>query len=164
MTEQSVLDPAAKKTVLRMITYGLYAVGVARGAERNMFTANWLTQVSFDPPLVALSVENSSHSIDLIRDSGVFALSVFKRGERETAGLLGKRWTLRPDKLREVGYRTGVTGCPILEDAVGAFECRVTAEVPAGDSTLFIAEVIHAEVLAEGEPLTMAEAGFRHAG
>lgn len=164
MTEQSVLDPAAKKTVLRMITYGLYAIGVARGAERNMFTANWLTQVSFDPPLVALSVENSSHSIDLIRDSGVFALSVFKRGERETAGLLGKRWTLRPDKLREVGYRTGVTGCPILEDAVGAFECRVTAEVPAGDSTLFIAEVIHAEVLAEGAPLTMAEAGFRHAG
>lgn len=40
----------------------------------------------------------------------------------------------------------------------------MTAEVPAGDSTLFIAEVIHAEVLAEGAPLTMAEAGFRHAG
>ena len=160
----SVLDPAAKKTVLRMFTYGLYAVGVARGEESNMFTANWLTQVSFDPPLLALSVENSSHSIELIRETGVFAVSVFERAEREQAGLLGKRWRLRPDKIREVGHHPGVTGCPILEDALGAVECRVSESVPAGDSTLFVAEVIHAEVLREGEPLTMAEAGFRHAG
>jgi hypothetical protein len=36
--------------------------------------------------------------------------------------------------------------------------------MPAGDSTVFLAEVINAEVQAEGTPLTMQEAGFRHAG
>ncbi|GAC1644371.1 MAG: flavin reductase family protein [Chloroflexota bacterium] len=163
-TDRPSLDPAAKKTVLRMFTYGLYAVGVARGEERNIFTANWLTQVSFDPPLVALSVENTSHSIELIRETGAFSLSVFARGDRELAGLLGKRWKLRPDKIKEIHYRIGVTGCPILEDALGAVECRVTASVPAGDSTLFVAEVIHAGILRQGDPLTMSEAGFRHAG
>jgi flavin reductase (DIM6/NTAB) family NADH-FMN oxidoreductase RutF len=63
--EQISVEPALRKAVLRTFTYGLYAVGVARGDERNLFTANWLTQVSFDPPLLAVSVENDSHSIGL---------------------------------------------------------------------------------------------------
>jgi flavin reductase (DIM6/NTAB) family NADH-FMN oxidoreductase RutF len=158
------IDPAARKSVLRMVSYGLYAVGVANGADRNMFTANWLTQVSFDPPLLALSVENDSHSIELVRRTGVFAVSVLEAAQKDEAGLLGKRWKLRPDKIEAVPTRSGITGCPILETALGYLECRVTAEVPAGDSTLFLAEIINAEVLREGRPLTMAEAGFRHAG
>ncbi len=158
------LDPATKKTVLRQFTYGLYAVGVARGEERNMFTANWLTQVSFEPPLLALSVENDSHSISMILETGVFAVSVLALGERELAGRLGKRWELRPDKLDNIPLREGTTGCPVLQDALGYVECQVTAEVVTGDSTVFIAQVIHAEALREGQALTMAEAGFRHAG
>ena len=159
-----VLDPAAKKTVLRLFTYGLYALGTAHEDELGLATVNWLTQVSFEPPLLALSVENDSHSIDLIRASGVFAISVFGDEQREQAGLLGKRWKLRPQKVEEAPHRRGITGCPILTDALGGVECRVTGEMPAGDSTLFLAEVLNAEVLREGAPLTMAAAGFRHAG
>jgi flavin reductase (DIM6/NTAB) family NADH-FMN oxidoreductase RutF len=164
LSEQVSLDPAGKKAVLRMVTYGLYAVGVAHGEDRNMFTANWLTQVSFEPPLVALSVENDSHSIGLLRESGVFAVSIFGDDQRQEAGLLGKRWKLRPHKIEEVQYRLGVTGCPILTDALGVLECRVVGSTEAGDSTLFLAGLVHAEVQREGTPLTMQEAGFRHAG
>jgi flavin reductase (DIM6/NTAB) family NADH-FMN oxidoreductase RutF len=158
------LDPVAKKTVLRLFTYGLYAIGVAHAGERNLFTANWLTQVSFDPPLLALSVENDSHSIGLLRAGGVFAVSIFSHEDREQAGVLGKRWKLRPTKIEDVHYRLGKTGCPILESALGVVECRVVDSLPAGDSTLFVGEVIHAEALHGGAPLTMAAAGFRHAG
>jgi len=158
------LDPAARKTVLRLFTYGLYAVGVAAGEDRNMFTANWLTQVSFEPPLLALSVENDSHSISLINQSQAFAVSVLGDDQRDIAGLLGKRWKLRPQKIDDVPYRLGVTGVPILEGSLGAVECAVTDSLAAGDSTLFLARVIAAEVGREGTPLTMAAAGFRHAG
>ncbi len=58
--EGSFLDQVLKKQVLRTFTYGLYAVSCANEDEVNMFTANWLTQVSFDPPLLAVSVENAS--------------------------------------------------------------------------------------------------------
>jgi flavin reductase (DIM6/NTAB) family NADH-FMN oxidoreductase RutF len=149
---------------LRLFTYGLYAVGVSRGDDKNLFTANWLTQVSFDPPLIALSVEDDSHSIALLRDNGVFAISVFSSDDREKAGALGKRWELRPNKIDEVEYELGITGCPILTDALGAVECRVTGSMPAGDSTVFLGEVINAYVGREGIPLTMSAAGFRHAG
>lgn len=160
----SALDPAARKTALRLFTYGLYAVGVARGDEKNLFTANWLTQVSFDPPLIALSVEDDSHSIELLRDHGMFAISVFSSDDREQASALGKRWELRPNKIDEVEYELGVTGCPILTDALGTVECRVTGSLPAGDSTIFLGEVIDARVGRAGTPLTMSAAGFRHAG
>jgi flavin reductase (DIM6/NTAB) family NADH-FMN oxidoreductase RutF len=158
------LDPAARKAVLRQFTYGLYAVSVAAAGEVNAFTANWLTQVSFDPPLVAVSVENDSRSIGLIRASGVFAVNVYDANSRELAGWLGKRWRNVPDKLTRVPYRPGVTGCPILLDALGVLECRVVSSQSAGDSTLFVAEVVRAEVLRPGAPLTMEAAGFRHSG
>ena len=52
------MDPNIKKQALRTFTYGLYAVSCVDGDEVNIFTANWLTQVSFVPPLLAVSVEN----------------------------------------------------------------------------------------------------------
>ena len=45
------MDNALKKTVLRMFTYGLYAVTAKPGADISVMTANWLTQCSFEPPL-----------------------------------------------------------------------------------------------------------------
>jgi flavin reductase (DIM6/NTAB) family NADH-FMN oxidoreductase RutF len=164
MNDQMRPDPAAKKQVLRMFTYGLYAVGVASGAEQAMFTANWVTQVSFDPPLIALSVENDSHSIGLLRAGGQFAISVFLSTARDQAGILGRHYRNHPNKMEQVRHRSGMTGCPILEDALGVVECRVVGELPAGDSTVFIGEIISAGVQHDGRPLTMAEAGFRHSG
>ncbi len=157
-------DAGARKTVLRQFTYGLYALGTANGDDHDLATVNWVTQVSFDPPLLAVSVENDSHSIELLRATGVFALSVFGTNQRELAGVLGKRWKLRPEKIDSVGYHLAGNGCPLLDGALGAVECRVTNHMPAGDSTLFLAEVTSSQVLAEGTPLTMGEAGFRHAG
>ena len=54
------MDPNTKKLALRQFTYGLYAVTCIEGNEVNAFTANWLTQISFEPPLVAVSIENNS--------------------------------------------------------------------------------------------------------
>src|SRR2546426_777114 len=54
------MDEAAKKTVLRSFPYGLYAVTVAHGGEEHGMTANWVTQASFEPPMVVVAVENTS--------------------------------------------------------------------------------------------------------
>jgi flavin reductase (DIM6/NTAB) family NADH-FMN oxidoreductase RutF len=158
------MDQAAKKQVLRLFTYGLYAVACADGGEVNVFTANWLSQVSFDPPLLALSVENDSRSLPMILRSRAFLVNVLPSGTRELAGRLGKSARREPRKLEGIAYRPGPAGCPILEEALGWVACEVRHTVPAGDSTLLVAEVVEAGVLREGTPLTMAETGFRHAG
>lgn len=158
------MDTAAKKQALRTFTYGLYAVSCADSGEVNMFTANWLTQVSFDPPLIAVSVENDSKSLPMILRSRVFTVNVYKAGERELAGQLGKSAIQHPDKLDGVAYTIGANGCPILQDALAWVACRVLHTAEAGDSTLIVAEVDDVGMLGEGSALTMAEAGFKHAG
>ncbi len=160
------MDPQAKKTVLRQLTYGLYAITAEHEGERGVFTANWLSQASFEPPLVMLSVENDSSTLPLIRGSGTFAICPLASEQRELAGALGRPKARAGDKFATLGLRTIETasGCPALADALGYVVCRVREEVPAGDSVVFVAEAIEARVLAEGEPLEMRAAGFRHAG
>ncbi len=158
------MDAAAKKTILRLFPYGLYAVTVAHGDERNAFTANWLSQAAFEPPMVMVAVENDGKSIELIRASGVFTVNVFAAGQRELAGQLGRSFARNPSKLDGVAYHFGANGCPILDAGLGFLECRVTGEMPAGDHTVFVGEITEAGVLREGETLTMRETGFRYSG
>ena len=160
------LDPGAKKTVLRQFTYGLYAVTAAHGDDRGIFTANWLSQVSFDPPLVALSIENDSATLDLIRADKHFTICPLADGQRELAGNLGRPKARAGDKFAAYDLETVSTerGTPALASALGIVECALVSETPAGDSVLLIGEVVEARVLDEGEPLTMRAAGFRHAG
>jgi flavin reductase (DIM6/NTAB) family NADH-FMN oxidoreductase RutF len=163
---EPTLDQQAKKTVLRHVTYGLYAVTAAAAGDRGVFTANWLTQVSFEPPLLGLSVEKDSSTLSLIRASGRFAVCPLAADQRELAGALGRPRARVGDKFAalDLRLREAADGLPVLADALGYVACRVTGELDAGDSVLLLAEVVEAAVFHEGDPLTMREAGFRHAG
>lgn len=158
------MDAEAKRTVLRMFTYGLYALTVPDKATGHAATVNWVTQTSFEPPMLAISVEKNSRSIGLMREHGVFAINVYRGDQKDLAGQLGRRYTNRPDKFNGVPWNTDVTGAPLLANALGYLECKVTAEADAGDSVVFVAEVVGAGVRSNETPLTMASAGFRHAG
>ena len=158
------LDEAVKKEALRLFTYGLYAVSVGAGERRNAFTANWLGQVSFDPPLVALSIENDSASLPMIREAQRFVVNVFSAEQRELAGRLGKPLSRSADKLDGIALSETPSGQPYLADALGWVEITVESETPAGDSTLLLGRVADAGMLRTGEALTMRAAGFKHAG
>jgi flavin reductase (DIM6/NTAB) family NADH-FMN oxidoreductase RutF len=161
------MDNAVKKEALRLFTYGLYAVSVEAEGVRNAFTANWLTQVSFDPPLVALSIQNDAATLPLTRAAGRFVVNVYDATQRELAGRLGKSLSRSPDKLAELALGATPSGQPYLRDTLGWVEVVIESEAPAGDSTLLIGRVVDAGMLRHdnpNEPLTMRAAGYRHAG
>src|SRR5579859_4071971 len=106
------MDLNLKKKVLRTFTYGLYAISCANEGEVNIFTANWLTQVSFDQPLMAVSIENASKSLPMILRSRIFTVNVLRSGDRDLAGKLGKSAMQHPDKLAGIGYDRGENDCP----------------------------------------------------
>jgi flavin reductase (DIM6/NTAB) family NADH-FMN oxidoreductase RutF len=161
-----MLDPDARKRLLRSFTYGLFWVSAEHDGERGIFTANWVSQASFDPPLLMLSVEKDSSTLALIRDSGRFVIGPFRADQRELAGDLGRPKARAGDKIEAYALETVQmeSGGFALADSVGALTCEVWSEVDAGDSVVFVAEVVEARVLGEGLPLTMSEAGFRHFG
>ena len=160
------LDEAAKKKVLRDFTYGLYAITATHNGERGVFTANWLSQASFEPPLVMLSVENDSSTLPLIRASGHFAVSPLDADQKSLAADLGRPKVRVGDKFAkfELPVVETTSGLPALANSLGYVVCRVQSEVPAGDSVVFIGEVIEARSFSDAPPLEMRTAGFRHAG
>ncbi len=158
------MDPTVRKQALRLFTYGLYIVMCNDNGTINGFTANWLSQVSFEPPLVAVSVENDSKSLPMMLHSGTFTINVMRSGQRELAGKLGKSALKDPSKLENINYALNEQGQPIWLDGLAWVACAVHQHSVTGDSTLVVAEVVDAGVVAEGQPLTMVEAGFRHAG
>lgn len=161
-----MLDQDQKKRALRQFTYGLYAVTAEHDGERGVFTANWLSQASFDPPMLMMSVENESATLRLIRESGRFAVCPFADGQRELAGNLGRPRARVGDKFASFNLTVDATrsGVPVLVDTLGAVVCQLASETPAGDSVVLIGQVIEARVFRDDEPLTMGAAGFRHAG
>ena len=162
------MNTDAKKQVLRSVVYGLYALGVrdaAEGSGAHAMTVNWVTQASFEPPMLAVAVENESRSLPLVRAAGAFALSVLPAGARQLAGRLGRSSATTPNKLAGVAHHPGpATGAPVLDDATGWLECRVVSELPSGDHVLVLAEVVEAGVQRPAETLTLRETGFRYAG
>ena len=159
------MDPAIKKKSLRLFTYGLYVVTAQAGEDTGAFTANWLVQSSFEPPMLAIAVEQDAHSLAVLRAAGAFAVHVLPSGAREFAGAFGRAYVKVGDKLAGHVTTPGSTGAPLLsDDALAAVECRIVTETPSGDHVLFLAEVVDAHFWREGAPLTMAEAGFRYSG
>jgi flavin reductase (DIM6/NTAB) family NADH-FMN oxidoreductase RutF len=159
------MDEQAKRTALRMFTYGLYAVTAKHGDEVSAMTANFLTQSAFTPPMIAVAVELDSKTHRIIEACGQFAVNVFETGQRELAGQLGRKLINKPDKFDNVPWASGpATGAPLMRDALSWLECQVQSKVESGDHTIYIAKVVEAGVNREGIPLTMMETGFRHSG
>jgi len=159
-----VLDEQAKKTMLRKIPHGLYICGVKDGDEVNGFTASWVMQASFVPPLVVNCVKNDSKSHAMLKASGVFALSFLEAGQKEMAQKFFKHQRRVGNKFEEVEFYTGETGCPIISDSLGYVECRVVGAVEHGDHTVFVGEVIASGIHREGDQLLLESTGWQYGG
>jgi len=160
------MDANAKKTALQHISYGLYVIGSKGEDDANGMTGNWLTQISFEPPLVALAVEETAHTRKLIDESKVFSVNVLPTGTPEdllvTFTKPQKRVGNKFEKYEIIDGQA--TGAPILKDALSFFECKVVSQQRTGDHILYIAEVVDAGVLKDTEPLTLEEVGWQYGG
>jgi len=158
------MDANAKKTALRMISYGLYVVTSASPIERGAFLCNWLTQCSFEPPLIVMSVENQAQSLKVIREAGRFVVNVLESGQSELAGWFGRHSASVGDKLAKRVLMASGSGQPVLPECLAWFECTFNAQMPAGDHVLIVGEVVDARLVRDGKPMMLAETGYKYAG
>jgi flavin reductase (DIM6/NTAB) family NADH-FMN oxidoreductase RutF len=139
------MDANVKKTVLRMIPYGLYVL-TAKGKEDTVAaaTVNWVTQASFAPPLVVVGVKADSQIHAIIKESKAFALNVLGKDQGATAFTFFKPAVREGQTVSGESFRSGTTGAPILEAAPAFVECRLVESVERGDHSIFVGEVVEA--------------------
>lgn len=148
----------AMADLFQRISLGVYVVGVTGDGRSNAFTAAWVMPVSFEPLLLALSINPHHASYGLLRTGRVFSINVLSKDQLALAEHFGCPG--RPDKLAAVAWQRGKTGAPLLDDVVAHFECETTAEYPAGDHVLILGKVVAGCLLsADREPLLYGDTG-----
>lgn len=137
------MNPDTKKTVLRMIPYGIYVL-TAQAADGAVAaaTVNWVTQTAFAPPLIVAGVKTDSGVYATARKAGAFALNMLGKGQQGMAFAFFKPTQVVDGKLSGEPYRQGSTGAPILVNAPGCVECRIVQVVELGDHHIFVGEVV----------------------
>ena len=143
---------------LHSISYGLYVIGSRKGDRLNGQIANTVIQVSSQPPLISVCINKENLTHEYIKSSGAFSVSVLSQDTPLSfIGHFGFKSGRDIDKFEGVNYRIGETQAPIVIDhALAYMEAKVTQEVDAGTHTDFIGQLVGAEVLREGEPMTYA--------
>ena len=159
------MDRKQTQEALAKLVGGVYILTVDDGSERGGMPVSWVTQVSAEPPLIAVAVSPRRYSHDMIDGAGDFALNLLAADQ----GMIVAQFKLSgPDK--EAKFRglavekASSIGAPLLADALVSFECRVHTAYTPGDHTLFIAEVVAAKVRRDGEPLDVERYGKAYRG
>ena len=141
---------------LHKLSYGLYVVGSRKGDRLNGQIANTVFQVTSEPPTIAVSINKNNLTHEFITESKVFSASVLSQ---ETPlsfiGHFGFKSGRDIDKLEGINYKIGETQAPVVIDHTVAYlEARVIQEIDVGTHTIFIGELVGADVIREGERMT----------
>jgi flavin reductase (DIM6/NTAB) family NADH-FMN oxidoreductase RutF len=141
---------------LHKIGYGMYIIGSYRGKKLNGQIANTLFQITSEPPTVAVSINKSNLTNELIKVNRVFSASVLGQvAPLPFIGGFGFKSGRDVDKTKGVNYKVVQTGAPVFLDNVTAYlEAEVVQDVDVGTHTIFIGKVVAAEVLNDDPCLT----------
>jgi len=141
---------------LHQLSYGLYVVCSRKGDRLNGQIANTVVQVTSEPPTIAVSINKSNLTHQFIAASKVLTASVLSRDTPLSfIGHFGFKSGREIDKLEGVNYKIGETGAPVVTDNTLAYlEARVIQQLAVGTHTIFVGELVAADVLDEGEPMT----------
>ena len=136
---------------LYKLGYGVYVVTSKKDNRINGQIANTVFQVTSEPPTVAVSINKNNLTHDFIKESRVFAVSILCQDTPLTfIGRFGFKSGRDTDKFEGINHKTGETGVPIvLDNAVSYLEARVTKEMDVGTHTIFVGEVVNADVISD---------------
>jgi len=143
---------------LHQISYGMYIIGSRKGDSINGQTCNTVIQVSSEPPIISACINKGNLTHDFIDNSGVFAVSILSQDTPlSLIGRFGFKSGREVDKFEGIDYKLGETKAPIvLDNTLAYLEAKVINSVDVGTHTIFIGELVGAEAIQEGEPMTYA--------
>ncbi len=140
------------------ISYGLYVVGATYEGKTNGQIANTVFQITSEPKTIAVSINKQNFTHTLIENSERFSISVLtQETPMELIGLFGFQTGKSVDKFCKVSHNSALEGTPVLSDYCKSYmELRVVQRLDMGTHTLFVGEMVDAQVCGEGDLLTYA--------
>jgi flavin reductase (DIM6/NTAB) family NADH-FMN oxidoreductase RutF len=142
------VDDELVNRVTWKIPNALALIGSRSGDEWNGMTASWVTQVSMEPVLVAVGVDNTAVTHRLITAGGSFTVNLWSADDTKVFVKFSKPATFDADAMTLNGrsVRVAHTGAPVFTEAVAWLDCLVRGAHDLGTHTLFVGEVVDAGI------------------
>lgn len=144
-------DPTLDNELINRVTWkipnALALVGSRAGDERNAMTTSWISQLSMEPVLIGVGVDNSAVTHRLICDGGSFTVNLWDADDTRVFVKFSKPANDDGETLNGRPVRTGRTGAPIFREAIAWLDCEVRQAIDLGTHTLFIGELVDAEIV-----------------
>lgn len=153
-----VPDDQRFRSVLGHFATGVTVITAMDDGEPVGLAANSFTSVSLDPPLVLFCVGHSSSTWPRIERAGTFAINILGEGHQALSDLFAQRGA---DRFGSTPWRPGVSGAPVLEDAIAYLDCRFEAEYPGGDHRIIVGRVLDLDVREGERPLLFYRGGYQ---
>lgn len=140
------MDPDLINNVTFKIPNALALIGSASGDEWNGMTASWVTQLSMDPVIIGVGIDNKAVTHRLIAEGGSFTVNLWSSEDTRPFVKFSKPAERDGDTLNGRPVKTATTGAPVFEEAIAWMDCQVRQAIDLGTHTLFLGEIVDAAV------------------
>jgi flavin reductase (DIM6/NTAB) family NADH-FMN oxidoreductase RutF len=151
------VDDAQFKLALSHFASGITVVTTEWEGKPYGMTVASFASLSLHPPLVIICIEKSVKSHDAIAASRKFGVNILAAQQADVANRFASRID---DKFTGVTWANGALGVPVIANALATIECTLRDQLPGGDHSIFVGEVV-ATAVREGEPLLYFRGGYR---
>lgn len=146
-------DSETLRRAMRAWTTGVAVITATYNGQRYGMTVNSFTSISLEPPLVSVTLKRLTHTHELVERSGEFAITILSAEQKHLSDRFAGKIPHVADRFEGVETETLLINAPLIKGGMAYFNCRVANAFPAGENTLFIAEVVAARGEGEGDPL-----------
>jgi flavin reductase (DIM6/NTAB) family NADH-FMN oxidoreductase RutF len=147
------------------IPNGLVLIGSRSGDEWNAMTASWITQVSMEPVLIGVGIDNKSVTHRLVNASGAFSVNLWPADDTRIFVKFSKPAVKDGDTLNQRPVTTARTGAPVFTEALAWMDCEVRQAIDLGTHTFHIGEVVDASVSdSETRAAAVADTRMKYGG
>jgi flavin reductase (DIM6/NTAB) family NADH-FMN oxidoreductase RutF len=159
------LDAELVNKVTWKIPNALALVGSRSGDEWNAMTTSWITQLSMEPVLIGVAVDNTAVTHRLITAGGSFSVNLWPADDTRVFVKFSKPAAFEEMTLNGRPVTAGVTGAPVFDEAIAFVECAVRQTHDLGTHTLFVGEVVDAGVRDdEARAASMSDTRMKYGG
>ena len=147
------------------IPNALALIGSRSGDERNGMTASWITQLSMEPVLIGVGVDNTAVTHRLISEGGSFTVNLWNAEETRVFVKFSKPATYADGTLNGRPVREATTGAPVFTEAIAWMDCEVRHAIDLGTHTLFVGELVDGDILLdEARSASMSDTRMKYGG
>ena len=157
------MDDKTRKIALRMFTYGAYVITSKSNRGICASTVTWVTQASFEPPLITVCIKAKSETFEIVKDSKKFILHILSAEQKDFAGSFFKFTEHENQNINGNSFKL-IDGMPILDSPPVYITCEVININEIGDHPLFLAKVIDVKVREKTDPLELRKTGWSYGG